>query len=53
MLLAKYERIYADPFESVEIYTKQCSVGVNATQLARMGAVPPITAEPGDGRASH
>jgi glutaminase len=38
MLLAKYERIYADPFESVDVYTKQCSVGVNATQLARMGA---------------
>jgi len=38
MLLAKYDRIYADPFESVDIYTKQCSVGVNATQLARMGA---------------
>jgi glutaminase len=38
MLLAKYDRIYADPFESVDIYTKQCSVGVNVTQLARMGA---------------
>jgi len=38
MLLAKYDRIYADPFESVDIYTKQCSVGVNAAQLARMGA---------------
>jgi len=38
MLLAKYERIYADPFESVDVYTKQCSVGVNVTQLARMGA---------------
>ena len=38
MLLAKYERIYADPFESVDVYTKQCSVGVNAVQLARMGA---------------
>jgi glutaminase len=37
-LLAKYDRIYADPFESVDIYTKQCSVGVNALQLARMGA---------------
>lgn len=37
-LLAKYERIYADPFESVDVYTKQCSVGVNAVQLARMGA---------------
>src|SRR4051794_23856295 len=38
MLLAKYDRIYADPFESVDVYTKQCSVGVNAVQLARMGA---------------
>jgi glutaminase len=38
MLLAKYDRIYANPFDSVDIYTKQCSVGVNATQLARMGA---------------
>ncbi len=38
MLLAKYDRIYADPFESVDVYTKQCSVGVNVSQLARMGA---------------
>src|SRR5439155_8545160 len=38
-LLAKYDRIYADPFESVDIYTKQCSVGVDAIQLARMGAM--------------
>ena len=51
MLLAKYERIYADPFESVDIYTKQCSVGVNVEQLARMGAtlanngVNPVTGE--------
>lgn len=51
MLLAKYDRIYADPFESVDIYTKQCSVGVNVAQLARMGAtlanngVNPITGE--------
>ena len=37
-LLAKYDRIYVDPFESADVYTKQCSVGVNATQLARMGA---------------
>ena len=37
-LLAKYDRIYADPFESVDVYTKQCSVGVNVLQLARMGA---------------
>ena len=51
MLLAKYDRIYADPFESVDIYTKQCSVGVNAAQLARMGAtlanngINPVTGE--------
>jgi len=38
MLLAKYDRIYSDPFESVDVYTKQCSVGVNVVQLARMGA---------------
>jgi glutaminase len=38
MLLAKHKRIYADPFESVDIYARQCSVGVNAEQLARMGA---------------
>src|SRR4029077_1024439 len=25
-------------FESVDVYTKECSVGVNAVQLARMGA---------------
>jgi glutaminase len=37
-LLAKYERIYADPFQSVDVYTKECSVGVNALQLAHMGA---------------
>lgn len=51
MLLAKYDRIYADPFQSVDIYTKQCSVGVNVIQLARMGAtlanngVNPVTGE--------
>lgn len=51
MLLAKYERIYSDPFESVDVYTKQCSVGVNVIQLARMGAtlanngVNPVTGE--------
>ena len=28
----------AHPFESVDVYTKQCSVGVNVAQLARMGA---------------
>jgi glutaminase len=37
-LLLKYERIYSDPNESVDVYTKQCSVGVTAKQLAMMGA---------------
>ena len=37
-LLVKYERIYGEPLEAVDIYTKQCSVGVNAKQLAMMGA---------------
>ena len=37
-LLLKYERIYADPLESVDVYTKQCSIGVTAKQLAVMGA---------------
>jgi glutaminase len=51
MLLAKYDRIYFDPFESVDIYTKGCSVGVTANQLAVMGATianygtNPITGE--------
>lgn len=50
-LLAKYGRIYSDPFESVDVYTKQCSVGVNVLQLARMGAtlanngINPVTKE--------
>src|SRR5215467_131194 len=37
-LLLKYERIYADTLESVDVYTKQCSVGVTAKQLAMMAA---------------
>jgi len=50
-LLLKYERIYADPLESVDVYTKQCSVGVTAKELATMGAtlanngVNPVTGE--------
>jgi glutaminase len=50
-LLLKYQRIYADPVESVDIYTKACSVGVNVKQLAQMGGtlanngVNPITGE--------
>ncbi len=38
-LLLKYERIYSDPPQAVDVYTKECSVGVNAVQLARMGAM--------------
>lgn len=37
-LLHKYGRIYADPMESVDVYTRQCSIGVNTRQLALMGA---------------
>ena len=50
-LLVKYERIYSDPLQSVDIYTKYCSVGVTAKQLAVMGAtlandgVNPVTGE--------
>jgi glutaminase len=50
-LLLKYERIYSDPVEAVDIYTKACSVGVNVKQLAQMGGtlanngVNPITGE--------
>jgi len=50
-LLLKYERIYADGLETVDVYTKQCSVGVTAKQLAMMGATlanfgaNPITGE--------
>jgi glutaminase len=37
-VLRKYERIYSEPLEAVDIYTRQCSVGVTAKQLAWMGA---------------
>ena len=37
-LLYNYERLYSDPLEAVDVYTRQCSVGVNAVQLATMGA---------------
>src|SRR4051795_130536 len=50
-LLLKYDRIYGDPLESVDIYTKACSVGINVKQLAQMGAtlansgINPVTGE--------
>lgn len=37
-LLFNYERLYAEPEESLRVYTKMCSVGVTARQLALMGA---------------
>jgi glutaminase len=50
-LLLKYERIYSEPLEAVDIYTKACSVGANVKQLAQMGAtlanngLNPVTGE--------
>src|SRR5262249_7794407 len=48
-ILAAADRIYSDPMEAVDVYTRQCSIGVTAKQLAVMGAtlanggVNPIT----------
>jgi glutaminase len=48
-LLFSYDRLYCDPLEACDVYTKQCSVNVTAKQLAIMGAtlanggVNPIT----------
>ena len=35
-LLYNYERLYADPEESLRVYTRQCSIGVNTKNLAIM-----------------
>ena len=37
-LLYNYERLYADPEETLRVYTRQCSIGINARDLAMMGA---------------
>ncbi|MBN9560155.1 MAG: glutaminase A [Alphaproteobacteria bacterium] len=48
-LLQSYSRIYIDPAEATDLYTKQCSLNVSAKDLAVMGAtladggVNPIT----------
>ena len=48
-LLQSYGRIYSEPAEAVDLYTKQCSLNVSARDLAVMGAtladggVNPIT----------
>jgi glutaminase len=48
-LLQSYQRIYFDPLQATDIYTKQCSLNVNAKDLAAMaatlanGGVNPLT----------
>ncbi len=50
-LLQSYGRIYMDPAEATDLYTRQCSLNVSARDLAVMGAtladggVNPITRE--------
>jgi glutaminase len=50
-LLRSCERIYCDPAEATDLYTKQCSLNVSAKDLAVMGAtladggVNPLTKE--------
>ena len=50
-LLRGYERLYSDPDEAVDVYTRQCSLLVTARDLAVMGAtlagggVQPVTGE--------
>ncbi|MBO6558601.1 MAG: glutaminase A [Pseudomonadales bacterium] len=36
--LFNYGRLYAEPEETLRVYTRQCSIGVNAKDLAVMGA---------------
>jgi glutaminase len=38
MLMAAYEHIKTDPLEATDVYTEQCSVSVNAKDLATMAA---------------
>lgn len=50
-LLKNYNRIYDDPMMSLDLYTRQCSLGITSHQLAIMGATiankgkNPITGE--------
>jgi glutaminase len=50
-LLQSFERIYCDPKQATDLYTRQCSLNVSARDLAVMGAtladggVNPITRE--------
>jgi glutaminase len=50
-LLRSYDRLYCDPAEATDLYTRQCSLSVSARDLALMGAtladggVNPLTRE--------
>lgn len=50
-LLQSYDRIYFDPLQATDVYTKQCSLNVTAKDLAVMaatlanGGVNPVTKE--------
>ncbi len=50
-LLHGYERLYADPMETTDLYTRQCSLDVTANDLGVMGAtlanggINPVTGE--------
>lgn len=50
-MLRAYERIFFDPIQATDVYTKQCSLNVTAKDLAAMGAtlanggVNPLTRE--------
>src|SRR6185503_8199221 len=50
-LLKSYERLYFDPDEATDVYTRQCSLDVTAHDLAVMaatlanGGVNPVTGE--------
>jgi glutaminase len=50
-LLQSYDRLYCEPSEAIDLYTRQCSLKVSAHDLAVMGAtladggVNPVTAE--------
>jgi len=49
MLMFAYDRLYADPLESTDLYTRQCAINVSAKDLAMMaatlanGGVNPVT----------
>ena len=50
-MLQSFDRIYCDPAEAMDLYTRQCSLNVSARDLAVMGAtladggVNPVTRE--------